>query len=782
MKRMVRRFVDTTDSSEETHPVIRRALPTVLAFAVLCPRVTPVAAQVPDSSLLSVQRIYGSPDFRPEPFGPARWLAKGAAYTTLEPSKENPKGQDLVRYDVATGERTVLVPAGQLIPAGDSLPLEVQGYSWSEDEQQLLVFTNSKPVWRQNTRGDYWVLNPSTGKLRKLGGPRAKPSTLMFAKFSPDGRRVGYVRENNLYVEHLTTRRIVALTRDGSRTIINGTFDWVYEEELDDRDGWRWSPDGRSIAFWQLNADSVRNFNLINTTDSLYAKVIPIQYPKAGESNSAARVGTVPAVGGRITWFQLPGDPRNNYLARMEWAASSDEVVIEQLNRLQNTNTVHLGDRRTGAVRPVLIERDSAWVDVVNEVRWLDGGQRFLWESERDGWRHVYRISRDGSGVTLLTRGEFDIASVAGVDEAGGWLYYVASPEDPAQRYLYRAPLDGSGQAERVSPLDQPGTHGYNVAPNASVALHTYSKFGVPPVIELVQLPSHRVSRVLAANTRLQGRVAALQKGPAEFFQVDVGDGAKLNGWIMKPIDFNPNRRYPLFFTNYGGPGSQTVLDGWGGSNYLWNLLLTQKGYLVASIDNRGTGMRGRDWRKIVYRRLGVIETEDQANAARAMGRWNYVDSTRIGVFGWSYGGFMSLNGLFQAPDVYRMAIAVAPVTHWKFYDNIYTERYNGLPKENPEGYDKGSPLSYVDQLRGRLLLVHGTGDDNVHYQNSESLFNKLVAANKQFEFMSYPNRTHGISGGNTTLHLRELLTRFIDETLGPPVARPSATTGPLTN
>jgi dipeptidyl-peptidase 4 len=676
----------------------------------------------------------------------------------------------------------VLVPATRLILPGDTAALTIEDYSWSGDEQQLLIFTNSKPVWRQNTRGDFWVLSLKTHRLRKLGGPHAKPSTLMFAKFSPDGGRVGYVRENNLYVEDLTSGRILQLTRDGSRTIINGTFDWVYEEELGDRDGWRWSPDGHTIAFWQLNADSVRNFNLINTTDSLYAQVIPIQYPKAGESNSAARVGTVPAAGGRVTWFRIPGDPRNNYIARMEWARSSDAVVVEHLNRLQNTNTVYLGDPRTGSVRSILVDRDSAWVDVVDEITWLGGGSSFLWQSERDGWRHVYRVSRDGRSVSLLTAGDFDVAAVVSVDEEDGWLYFLASPDDPAQRYLYRCRLDGSGGPERVSSANQPGTHGYIVAPNGRTAFHTYSRFGVPPVTDLVLLPQHQVVRTLAARSQLRARVEALLKGPMEFFQVDVGDGVRLNGWLMKPIDFNPNRRYPLFFTNYGGPGSQTVLDSWGGSNYLWNLLLTQKGYLVASIDNRGTGMRGREWRKIVYRRLGVIETQDQANAARVMGRWSYVDSTRIGVFGWSYGGFMSLNGLLQAPEVYHMAIAVAPVTHWKFYDNIYTERYNGLPQDNQDGYDKGSPLSYVDQLRGQLLLVHGTGDDNVHYQNSESLMNKLVAANKQFEFMSYPNRNHAIFGGNTTLHLRELLTRFVDETLGPPVARPTSAIGPLTN
>jgi len=754
------------------------------AFALAAAGSPTLAAQTQDSSLLSVRRIYASADFRPEFFGPARWLAGGTAYTTLERSRDRSTGQDLVRYDVQSGERSVLVPAERLVPAGDTLPLVVDQYSWSEDERQLLIFTNTERVWRLNTRGDYYTLDLAGGKLRKLGGPRAAPSTLMFAKYSPDGHKVGYVRENNLYVEDLATGRITQLTRDGSRTMINGTFDWVYEEELMGyADGWRWSPDGRHIAYWQLNADQVRDFNLINTTDSLYSTVVPVQYPKAGDQNSAARIGIVPVAGGPTRWLAIPGDPRNHYLARMEWAASSDEVAVQQLNRLQNTNTVFLGDRRTGQVRPILVERDSAWVEVVDDWNWLEGGKSFLWMSERDGWNHVYRVSRDGATVTLLTPGEFDVARVAAVDEAGGWLYYTASPGNPTQRYLYRARLDGQGTAERLSPAEAPGTHGYNVAPGAGVALHTFSRFGVPPVTELVTLPGHQVLRTLVANAQLKQRVEALQRGTHEFVQLDIGDGVKLNAWIMKPVDFDPGRKYPLFISNYGGPGSQTVLDSWGGSNYLWYTLLNQKGYLVASIDNRGTGMRGRDWRKIVYRRLGVVETQDQAAATRVLARWNYVDASRVGLFGWSYGGFMSLNGLFQAPDVYSMAIAVAPVTHWKYYDNIYTERYNGLPDENQAGYDAGSPLSYVDRMRGRLLLVHGTGDDNVHYQNAESLINGLVKADKQFDLMSYPNRTHGIFGGNTTVHLRTLLTSFIDETLGPPRPMPAATAaGPLTN
>ncbi|MEP6571363.1 MAG: S9 family peptidase [Gemmatimonadota bacterium] len=743
-----------------------RRVAAVLGLALVTISAQGVGQQA-DSSLLSVQRIFGSTDFRSESFGPSRWLGAGS-YTTLEPAPAPTKGTDLVRYDIESGAREVLVPAARLIPPGDTVPLAVEDYVWAPDGAQLLIFTNSKPVWRTNTRGDYWVYNRSTGALRRLGAD-ARPSTLMFAKFSPDGRRVGYVRENNLYVEDLAGDGIRQLTHDGSGTIINGTFDWVYEEELGLRDGWRWSPDGATIAFWQLVADSVRSFDLLDNTDSLYSFVVPVQYPKAGEPNSAARVGVVPATGGNVRWLDVPGDPRNNYIARMEWAESSDELVIQHLNRLQNTDDVLIADRRTGAVRKILSEHDSAWVSVVNDLRWLDRGRSFLWLSERDGWQHAYVVSRDGGKTRLITPGAFDVLGIVGLDEKAGWLYFVASPDHPTQRYLYRVPLSGKGAAQRLTPASASGTNGYDVSPDLRYALHTWSNFESPPTIELVRLPSHQTVRPLVKNAALRAKLASLRAGPHEFFQVDIGDGVRLNGWIMKPAGFDPARKYPILFSVYGGPGSQTVLDSWGGPNYLWHMMLTQKGYLVASVDNRGTGARGRDWKKIVYGRLGVIETHDQAAAARVIGGWPYVDASRIGVWGWSYGGFMSLNTLFQAPDVYRMGIAVAPVTHWKFYDNIYTERYNGLPQQNPEGYDRGSPLTYVNQLKGSLLLVHGTGDDNVHLQNSQVLINALVAANKPFSFMEYPNRNHGIFGGNTRVHLFELLTRFVDENLGSP-------------
>jgi dipeptidyl-peptidase 4 len=760
--------------------VIRFALSSLLILTV-APR---SEAQQADSTLLSVPRIYASPEFHTQTYGPARWLTDGTAYTTLEDA-DSDGGQNLVRYDSERGGRQVLIVARQFIPPGDSVPLRVEDYSWSPNNGTLLIFTNTKPVWRLNTRGDYWVLDRATGKLRKLGGPDAKPSTLMFAKFSPDGGRVAYVRENNLYVEDLAARTITPLTTDGSRTLINGTFDWVYEEELMNyyADGWRWSPDGRSIAYWQLNADRVKDFTLINNTDSLYSRVIPVQYPKAGETNSAARVGIVSAAGGPTRWLEIDGDPREHYIARMDWAASSEEVVLQRLNRLQNTNEVMLGDARTGKIRIVLTERDSTWVDLTDDLVWLNGGKSFTWASERDGWNHVYIVSRDGKAMRLVTRGAYDVLDMLGADEKSGWLYFIASPDQPSQRYLFRARLDGKGTPERLSPANESGTHVYDRAPNFRYAFETYSSFGKPPVIRLVRLPGHEVVRTLVDNATLRGRVAKLRKGTVEFFNLTAEDGTKMPAYLMKPADFDSTRKYPLLFHVYGGPGGTTVNDAWGGY-YLWHLMLTQRGYLVASVDNHGTpAPLGRSWRKAIYGQLGVVETRDQATAARALSERPYVDRNRIGIWGWSYGGFMSLNSLFQHADLFRTGVAVSPVTHWALYDNVYTERFNGLPSQNRAGYDRGSPLTYVKGFQGNLLLVHGGGDDNVHFQNSEMLINALVAADKPFTMMEYPNRTHCIcQGRNTQVHLFELVSRYLDQNLkgssSPPAVSERAAAG----
>ncbi len=751
------------------HHVVR----TLAALVLLIP--AGLSAQQADSSLLSLTRIYGSAEFASQPFGPSRWLGDGSAYTTLEPGASG-QGQDIVRYDVESGKRDVLVTERELTPGGGDGPLEVEDYAWTDDLGRLLIFTNTKPVWRLNTRGDYWVLDRASGTLRQLGGRDAKPSTLMFAKFSPDGGRVAYVRENNLYVEDLASGAITALTTDGSRTLINGTFDWVYEEELMNyyADGWRWSPDGRSIAYWQLNADQVKNFDLINNTDSLYSRVVPVQYPKVGEQNSAARIGIVAAAGGTTRWLEIAGDPRDHYIPRMDWAASSNEVILQRLNRLQNTDEVMLGDARSGQVRTVLTEHDSTWVDVVDDLVWLQSGKEFTWVSERDGWKHVYAVSRDGKSVRLVTKGNFDVLEVKGIDDKGGWLYYVASPDNPTQKYLYRTRLDGKGTPQRISPQGEKGTHVYDRSPNYKYAIENYSSLGNPPLIRLVRLPGHQVIRTLVDNARLRARVAGLRRPSVEWLTVPAADGSKMPGVLLKPADFDSTRKYPLLFFVYGGPGNAEVEDQWGGY-YLWHSMLTQKGYLVAIVDNRGTpAPLGRAWRKAIYGQLGVLETQDQASAATALRQRPYVDPNRVGIWGWSYGAFMTLNVLFQHPELYRMGVAVSPVTHWALYDNVYTERFNGLITTNRDGYDRGSPISYVSGFKGDLLLVHGSGDDNVHFQNSELLINALVAANKPFQMMEYPNRTHCVcQGKNTTLHLFSLITRFLDEHLLGPVPTP---------
>ena len=742
----------------------RISIRALAVFAMLVAAGPAIAQQEP--SALTLERIFGSSDFQNERFGPARWLAGGQAYTTLEPATGGAAGDDIVRYDAASGQRTILISAASLVPAGADAPLDVEDYEWSADGSKLLLFTNSERVWRDNTRGDYWVLDIASGSLRKLGGD-APESTLMFAKFSPDGGRVGYVRQNDVYVEDLANGAITRLTSDGSRTTINGTFDWVYEEELGLQDGWRWSPDGERIAYWQLDATGVREFLLLNSTDSLYSFTIPIQYPKAGETNSAGRVGVVSAAGGEPRWMDVPGDPRQNYIARMDWAASPDEIVMQRLNRLQNTLEIMLGDASTGQVRTIHTERDSAWVDMrVELMEWLDDGAEFAWISEADGWRHAYVISRDGAEKRLVTGGDFDVTDVVSVDEADGWIYYIASPDYPTRRYLYRSRLDGTGGPERVTPEDAGGWHAYDAAPGAEWAFHVHSSFDTPPVTELVHLPDHRVQRVLAANQAYRDQIAALDRGPVEFFRVDQGEGVMIDGWIMKPPGFDPARQYPLLVHVYAEPWGTTVEDAWGGRDYLWHLFLTQRGYLVASVDPRGTpAPRGRDWRKTIYRRIGTLTARDIAGATRAIEAWPYVDPDRTAIWGWSGGGSQTLNSLFRHPDVFETGMAVAPVPDIRLYDTIYQERYMGLPQENPEDYAQSSPLTHAAGLQGNLLVVHGTGDDNVHYQGTERLVNALVGANKPFQMMAYPNRTHGIfEGQNTTLHLFSLLTRYLEQ------------------
>jgi dipeptidyl-peptidase-4 len=751
---------------------------TGLAALVLVAMAAATTAQEADRAgalHAQLRRIFDERAYDVPRFGPARWLPDGTGYTSVERAAARTGGWDIVRYDAASGDRQVLVAGTRLVPTGTTAPLSIADYAWSPDGRYLLVFTNTTRVWRDDTRGDYWLLDLETGALRRLGGD-APPSALMFAKFSPDSTRVAYVRAHDIYVEGIVDARIVQVTTDGSATTVNGTSDWVYEEELSVRDCFRWSPDGRAIAYWQFDTTGVGSFALINNTDTLYPVVTHIPYPKVGTTNSAVRIGVVPADGGATRWMQTPGDPRDTYLARLEWL-DAQTVAMQQLNRLQNQNDVLLGDVRSGTVRRVFRDTSDSWVDVVDQFHWVDEGRAFLWVSERGDWRHVYKVPREGGEPVRLTNFDADALEIAGLDQRGGWLYVIASPANATQRYLYRTRLDGTGTPARVTPADAPGWHTYDVAPDGRLAFHTYSRADQPPVTDVVDLAAHRSLRVLTDTSTLEQALAPLRQQPLEFFTLEVAAGVSLDGWMLKPPDFDATKRYPVIFYVYGEPWNQTVVDRWGGARMLFHRALADAGFVVVSVDNRGTpGPKGTAWRKIVYGSIGVLSSQDQAEAVRVLtARHPFLDAQRVGIWGWSGGGTNTLNAMFRYPDVYQVGVSVAPVPDQQLYDTIYQERYMGLPSGNAEGYRASAAINHAEGLRGRLLIVHGTGDDNVHYQGTERLINRLVELGKPFDMMAYPNRTHAIAeGSGTSLHLHALIARYFVEHLGTgPAATP---------
>ncbi len=719
---------------------------------------------------LTVDRIYSGNEFQEKLFS-AQWLplqaSTDAAFTTL---RAGSTGSEIWRVD-SDGSEKLLVAARDLTPAGDTSPLQVEDYSCSNDLNLVLIYTNTKRVWRNNTRGDYWLLDRTSRQLCKLGGD-SPASTMMFAKLSPTGRHVAFVRERNIFVEDLLDHSIRQITHSDSEDVINGTTDWVYEEELGLRDAFQWSPDGNAIAYWQLNTEGVPKFPLVNNTDSLYPTVTWFAYPKVGQRNPSCRVGVVDCASAQTQWIELPGDPREHYLPRMMFAPPQDSessghrLLVQQLNRLQNTNRVFAVDEFTPAL--VMTETDEAWVDIHDEVFWFKDGNHFTWVSDRDGWRHVYVASLDSREARLITPGAFDVVELLHVDEAEGYVYFIASPDTATERYLYRVKLDGT-ELGRLTPADLAGTHSYSISPDGKLAIHTYSSTERPPVSDLVTLSDHKVLRVLEDNAQLTEKYRQLDQHPTEFFKVDIGDGVSLDGWCLQPLDFDPAQKYPLLVYVYGEPAGSTVINRWGGSSQLWHLMLAQQGYVVMSFDNRGTkAPRGRAWRKSIYQKIGVLPPQDQAAAVRdVLKNRPYIDAERVGIWGWSGGGSSSLHAIFKYPDLYRTAMAVAPVPNQRYYDSIYQERYMSLPEMNAEGFRDGSPINFAHQLKGNLLLVHGTGDDNCHYQTMEMLINELIAHNKQFTMMSYPNRTHAIRElENTTRHLRQLMTQYLHEHL----------------
>jgi dipeptidyl-peptidase-4 len=726
--------------------MIPRTLFTVAGALALA---VPLHAQQP---ALTVDAIWGSDTFAGDRVSVA-WMRDGRYYTVTEPSDSG--GTNLYRVDARTGDRELLVGPRDLMLPGRDAPMPIDEYEFSSDGRTLLVLTDRERIWRRSFRGTYYVLDLASRRLTPVS---RDPAPQLAAKLSPNGRTVGFVRDHDLFVTDLATGAEVRLTADGSDDVLNGIADWVYEEELSLWDAFRFSPDGARIAFWRFDQSPIRTFHLLDEMQ-LYPEPIPVRYPKAGVANSRVRIGVVEIATGATTWVEL-GSDEDAYVAEMGFTES--ELWLTTLNRHQNRLDLLLADPRTGDTRVILTETDSAWVDATTPM-WLDGGARFLFRSARDGWEHLYVFDRDGRLRRQVTHGPWDVTGVFGVDEARDVAYFTGSMDGPLHRPLYRVGLDG-GAPRRLSARS--GWHGADFDPTYATYVHTESSAHRPPTQTLRQADGTAL-RTLSDNTGLRTAVEALDLRSPEFMTVPAADGTELNAYVIKPRDFDSTRTYPLLIYVYGGPGSQTVTDAWGGSRYLWHQMLANDGVLVASVDNRGTGARGRRFEKQTYLRLGQLESDDQIAAARHLGALPYVDAERIGIWGWSYGGYMTLLSLFRGSDVFAAGLSVAPVTDWRLYDTIYTERFMRTPQENPEGYDRGAPLTYADRLAGHLLVVHGTGDDNVHAQNTVQLVERLENAGKQFDMRIYPNKAHAIDGARTRVNLYGMFTAWIYEHLG---------------
>ncbi len=694
------------------------------------------------------------------------WANDGKSYFTIEKN-------EIVQYQLPSKQRKVMVQKNQLIPVGFTNPITIYNFYFHNNYKKVLLYTNTKKVWRQNTKGDYWVLDFTTNKLNKIG--KTKPiSSLMFAKLSPNGNDVAYVCENNLYVENVKTGISKPLTKDGNQQIINGNFDWAYEEEFFCRDGFRWSNDSKQIAFWQINAKNTKQYVMQNNTDSIYPNAIPIEYPIAGEKPSSFKIGVVNIATQNIKWMNIPNDViLGTYVPRMEWAANSTELIIQHLNRKQNESKLMICNSITGGAKTIYKENDAAWIDIEplwdNRYAnggwdWINDGKEFIWASEKDGWRHLYKITRDGKTETLITKGNYDVMKINAIDETNGYVYFQASPFNATQNYLYRTKMDGTGSAEKLTPEAHMGTNEYEVAPNASFAIHNFSNYYTKPSKVWVSLPLHKS---IDATNPVSDAIAKADKtnSTIEFIKITTAENIEMDAWVQKPLNFDSTKKYPVVFYVYTEPWGQNVVDKYNtANNFLYNGNLSKDGYIYITIDNRGTPVpKGREWRKSVYKKIGRLNISDQAMAAKEILKWKFVDTSRIAVWGWSGGGSATLNLMFQYPEIYKTGIAIAAVGNQLTYDNIYQERYMGLPQENKEDFIAGSPIKYVKGLKGNLLYIHGTGDDNVHYNNAEMLINELIKNKKQFQLMIYPNRTHSISEGEGTFeHLSSLFTNYL--------------------
>lgn len=698
--------------------------------------------------LIQLEDIWASRTFSPEWVWGINSMNDGIHYSSLNYGDENVY---VTQYSYETGDSVATI-----VDSKNLEDLSFDSYQFSANEEKVLLPTETESIYRHSTRSKFYIYDRATKTTSSLSSDKQR-----LAQFSPDATKVAFVRANNIFIKDLNTDIETQITTDGAvNKIINGATDWVYEEEFAFDNGFQWNSNGTKIAFYRFNEEAVPEFSM-DVFSNLYPSQTQFKYPKAGEANSSVEIYIYDTNTKTTVEAAIEVD-EEFYIPRIKWTKDENILSVQRMNRHQNNLDFLLVDAKDGSAKIIFTETDEAYIDVTDNLTFLNDGAHFVWTSEKSGYNHIYLYNLKGKQVRKITKGSYDVTDFYGIDETTNTVYFASAERSALQRDVYAVQLNG--KKKRVL-TNKTGTNAATFSTSYKYFINEHSNANTPYFFSLFDAQGNEV-RTLKDNTDLNKTLSEYALSKKEFFDFTTTEGVNLNGWIMKPHDFDATKEYPVFMYLYGGPGSQQVTDAWGGSNFLWFQMLSQQGYIVACVDNRGTGARGADFKKCTYQQLGKLETVDQIEANRYLASLPYINGARIGIFGWSYGGYMSSLCLLKGADDFKMAIAVAPVTNWRYYDSIYTERYMRTPQENAAGYDDNSPINHVSKLKGKYLLVHGSADDNVHYQNTMEMTNALVNANKDFDMFIYPNKNHGIYGGYTRLHLFRKMTNFIKQNL----------------
>ena len=703
---------------------------------------------IAQEKIIQLEDIWASRTFSPEWVWGINSMKDGVHYSSLNYGDKNVY---ITQYSYETGDSISII-----VDSKDLDGISFDDYIFSANEQKVLLPTETESIYRYSSRSNYFVYDRETKIAQELSEGKQR-----LAQFSPDASKVAFVKENNIFIKDITNNTELQITFDGEiNKIINGATDWVYEEEFAFDNGMLWNTSGNKIAYYKFDEEKVPEFSMDLFT-GLYPSQSQFKYPKAGETNSTVEVFIYDLDSNKTIKANIDSEEKF-YIPRIKWTPDENVLSVQRMNRHQNKLDFILVDAKDGSSQTIFTENDAAYIDITDNLTFLNDGKYFIWTSEKSGYNHIYLYNLKGKQVRQITKGNYDVTDFYGIDESNNTVYFASAERSPMHRDIYAIQLNGKNKKTLTNKI---GTNSATFSTNYKYFINQYSNANTPYYFSLFDAKGNEV-RMLKDNSTLNNSLAEYALSQKEFFNFKTTEGINLNGWMMKPHNFDETKQYPVFMYLYGGPGSQQVTDSWGGSNFLWYQMLTQQGFIVACIDNRGTGARGSEFKKCTYQQLGKLETEDQIEANRYLANLTYVDGSRIGIFGWSYGGYMSSLCLLKGADEFKMAIAVAPVTNWRYYDSIYTERYMRTPQENASGYDDNSPINHVEKLKGKYLLVHGSADDNVHYQNTMEMTNALVNANKQFDLFIYPNKNHGIYGGYTRLHLFTKMTNFIKENL----------------